>query len=81
MNLCHDALARNVEGFGVSPFLLFSLGSATVLPACLLLMLLQDRIGRKAMLCSSLLVSGMFTAATGICIAYEKKQTQSEQSA
>jgi MFS transporter, OCT family, solute carrier family 22 (organic cation transporter), member 4/5 len=33
---------------------------------------LQDRIGRKAMASSSLLVSGIFTAGTGIVLAYQK---------
>lgn len=55
----------------MSPFVLFSLSASAILPACLVLLLLQDRIGRKAMASSSLLVSGFFTASTGIALAYQ----------
>lgn len=72
ITLCYDAISRNVEGLGLSPFIMFSLSATAIFPACLVLLLLQDKIGRKAMASSSLLVSGIFTAATGIAIAYEK---------
>lgn len=55
----------------MSPFILFSLSASAILPACLVLLALQDRIGRKAMASSSLVVSGMFTAGTGIALAYQ----------
>lgn len=69
ITLCYDAISRNVEGLGVSPFVMFTLSATAILPACIVLLLLQDLIGRKAMASSSLLVSGIFTAATGIVIA------------
>lgn len=72
ITLSYDAISRNVDGLGVTPFVMFSLSAAAILPASIVLLLLQDRIGRKAMAASSLLVSGIFTAATGIIIAYER---------
>ena len=72
ITLCYDAISKNVEGLGMSPFLLFSLSASAIFPACLVLLALQDRIGRKAMASSSLLVSGLFTAGTGIAIAYQR---------
>lgn len=72
ITLGYDAISKNVEGLGMSPFILFSLSASAILPACLVLLLLQDRIGRKAMASSSLLVSGVFTAGTGIVLAYQK---------
>lgn len=70
ITLCYDAMSRNVEGLGISPFLMFTLSASAIFPACLVLLALQDRIGRKAMASSSLLLSGIFTAASGIIIVY-----------
>lgn len=72
ITLCYDAMSRNVEGLGVSPFLMFTLSASAIFPACLVLLALQDRIGRKAMASSSLLLSGIFTAASGIIIVYHR---------
>jgi MFS family permease len=71
ITLGYDAISKNVEGLGMSPFILFSLSASAILPACLVLLALQDRIGRKAMASSSLVVSGLFTAGTGIVLAYQ----------
>lgn len=73
ITLGYDAISKNVEGLGMSPFILFSLSASAIFPACLVLLLIQDRIGRKAMASSSLLVSGVFTATAGIIIAYQKQ--------
>lgn len=73
ITLGYDAISKNVEGLGISPFVLFSLSASAILPACLVLLLLQDKIGRKAMASSSLLVSGIFTAGAGILIAYQRQ--------
>lgn len=72
ITLCYDAISRNVEGLGISPFIMFSLSATAILPACVVLLLLQDVIGRKAMASTSLFVSGIFTALTGIVIAYQR---------
>lgn len=68
ITLCYDAISRNVEGLGVSPFLVFSISASSILPACLVILLLQDRIGRKAMAAWSLLLSGFITCSTGLLI-------------
>lgn len=72
ITLGYDAISKNVEGLGMSPFILFSLSASAIFPACLLLMTLQDRIGRKAMASSSLFLSGIFTSACGIILANRK---------
>lgn len=68
ITLCYDAISRNVEGLGVSPFLVFSISATSILPACLVILLLQDRVGRKAMASSSLLLSGFITCTTGVLL-------------
>ncbi|GAB0092743.1 organic cation transporter protein [Sergentomyia squamirostris] len=72
ITLCYDSISRNVQGQGLSPFILFSLSATAIFPACLVLWAFQDKIGRKAMASSSLLVSGIFTTCTGIVLAYQK---------
>lgn len=66
MTLSYDAISRNVNGLNYSPFLIFSAGSTTILPACLFILAVQDRIGRKALASSFLLLTGIFTACSGI---------------
>ncbi len=58
----------------MSPFILFTLSASAIFPACFLLSSLQDRIGRKAMASSSLLLSGIFTSSCGLILAYSKRQ-------
>lgn len=70
LTLCYDAISRNVSGLGFSPFLLFSASSLIILPACLIILAFQDKIGRKAMTSGSLLISGLFTAVTGVLLAF-----------
>ncbi|XP_004518133.1 organic cation transporter protein isoform X1 [Ceratitis capitata] len=65
ITLCYDAVSRNVQGLGISPFVMFTLSATAILPACILLIVLQDRIGRKAMASMSLLLSGVFISVTG----------------
>ncbi|GLH02804.1 Uncharacterized protein GBIM_08772 [Gryllus bimaculatus] len=65
LTLCYDVLSRHVSGMGINPFVMFSASSATVLPSCLLVILLQDRVGRKALASASLLLTGVFAAVTG----------------
>lgn len=68
ITLCYDAISRHVEGLGVSPFIVFSISASSILPACLVILLLQDRIGRKAMASTSLLLSGIITCITGFLL-------------
>lgn len=69
LTLCYDAIAKNVNDLGYSPIILFSITSITILPACLLITFYQDKIGRKAMASSSLVVSGIFTSVAGYILA------------
>lgn len=69
MTLCYDAISRNVNGLGYSPFVVFSVTSTTILPACAFILLTQDQLGRKALASSALLVSGIFTASSGLILA------------
>jgi hypothetical protein len=69
LTLCYDAISRNVGDAGFNPFVLFSISSATILPSCVVILLLQDRIGRKAMTSISLFLTGLFIGATGVLLA------------
>ncbi|XP_073837962.1 organic cation transporter-like protein [Musca autumnalis] len=79
ITLCYDAVSRNVQGLGISPFVMFSLSATTILPACLLLIALQDRIGRKAMASMSLLLSGIFISCTGALLFRSSVENSSDQ--
>jgi hypothetical protein len=69
LTLCYDAISRNVGDAGYSPFVLFSISSATILPSCVVILLLQDRVGRKAMASASMLFTGLFIGAAGVVLA------------
>lgn len=69
VTIAFDILSRNVEGVGISPFKLFSYTGFCYLPAGLTIILLQNKIGRKGMACSSLFVGGIITTATGYLLA------------
>lgn len=76
MTLCYDAISRNVNGLDYSPFVIFTITSATILPACLFILAVQDRIGRKALASGSLLIGGIFTATSGTIQASMKSPNQ-----
>ncbi|CAG9855191.1 unnamed protein product [Phyllotreta striolata] len=66
MTLAYDAISRNINGLDYSPFVIFSVGSTTIFPACLFILAVQDRVGRKALASSFLLFTGIFTVCSGI---------------
>ncbi|XP_037730513.1 organic cation transporter protein [Drosophila subpulchrella] len=66
---CYNTIARNVEGLGISPFIMFSLNALTLPPSGYLQGLLQDRIGRKATAVSWMTITGLFAAAAGLVIS------------
>ncbi|KAB0795782.1 hypothetical protein PPYR_09843 [Photinus pyralis] len=68
MSLGYDTIARNVNGFGFSPFTIFSICSITILPACVVILFLQDRWGRKALASGALFISGLFSAIGGVIL-------------
>lgn len=67
--ISYDIISRNMEGFGSSPFLLFSLTSIVYIPAGFTIILLQNRIGRKGLACGALFVGAILTAITGVLLA------------
>jgi hypothetical protein len=69
LTLCYDVISRNVNNTSYSPFVLFTLNSAMILPSCSVILLLQDRVGRKALGSASLLFTGLFIGAAGITLA------------
>lgn len=75
ITLSYDIVSRNMEGLGSSPFLLFSITSFCYIPSALTIMLLQNRIGRKAMAIGSLLLAAIFTTVTGYIIAFKDMDT------
>jgi hypothetical protein len=75
LTLCYDAMSRNISNTSYSPFVLFSVISATILPSCCVILLLLDRVGRKAMTSASLLFTGLFTGAAGVILATQGDNT------
>lgn len=69
MTLCYDAISRNVQHLDYSPFIVFSITSTTIFPACAFILATQDRVGRKALASVSLFISGIFTSFAGILLA------------
>ncbi|XP_046985991.1 organic cation transporter protein-like [Schistocerca americana] len=49
LTLCYDATWRDVNDLGFPAQVVFSASAATILPACLIILWLQDRVGRKAL--------------------------------
>lgn len=72
MSLCYDAISRNVEGLGWDPFTVFSVTSATILPSCLIILLLQDRLGRKILAVFFLMLTGLFNFGQGSVLIFWK---------
>ncbi|KAG5890981.1 hypothetical protein JTB14_037967 [Gonioctena quinquepunctata] len=65
LTLCYDAISRDVNGLSFSPLVVFSATSSTILPSCLVILAIQDKVGRKALASGSLLLTGIFTACSG----------------
>lgn len=68
LTLCYDAISRNIEGLGYSPFIMFTVTSATIFPSCVVILVLQDRVGRKAVAVGSLLLTGLFNMVQAVLI-------------
>lgn len=59
ISLLFDGYVRNIDSIGLSPFLGFSLGAATELPASSLVTLVLDRWGRRWLGFGTMFLSGM----------------------
>ncbi|XP_064550610.1 organic cation transporter 1-like [Drosophila montana] len=66
---CYNTIARNVEGLGISPFIMFSLNALMLPPSGYLQGLLQDVAGRKATAVSWMAITGLFATAAGLVIS------------
>uniref|UniRef100_A0A034W4Y1 Organic cation transporter-like protein n=3 Tax=Endopterygota TaxID=33392 RepID=A0A034W4Y1_BACDO len=69
ISLALDVISKNMEGMGSSPFFLFSATSVVYIIGGFSIILLQNRIGRKGMAFSTLLLSAVIVATTGFLIA------------
>ncbi|KAH8381512.1 hypothetical protein KR093_007281 [Drosophila rubida] len=67
--VCYNIMSRNVEGLGISPFTMFSLTALTLPPSGILQANIQNRIGRKGSSVSAMMLTGLFTAASGIAMS------------
>ncbi|KAL1493469.1 hypothetical protein ABEB36_011516 [Hypothenemus hampei] len=72
LTLCYDAISKNVNGTGLSPYVVFTISSSTIFPACLFILAIQDKVGRKALASGSLLISGAFSVCAGIYLVFFK---------
>ncbi|XP_030559484.1 organic cation transporter-like protein [Drosophila novamexicana] len=59
-----------VRGFKISPFVMSSLRTAPILPACLVVIILQDRIGRKALALTIRLLIVLFLLLSGVFLSH-----------
>ncbi|XP_034487929.1 organic cation transporter-like protein [Drosophila innubila] len=66
---CYNTIARNVEGLGISPFIMFSLNALMLPPSGYLQGLLQDVSGRKLTAVSWMAITGIFAVAAGLVIS------------
>ncbi|XP_017845629.1 organic cation transporter 1-like [Drosophila busckii] len=72
ITLCYNTLARSVEGLGISPFISFSLSALTLPVSGIIQAKIQRSFGRKATSISSMLLTGLFTATSGIVLSLWK---------
>lgn len=73
LTLCYDAISRNIEGLGYDPFTMFTITSATIFPSCVTILLLQDRVGRKAISVLALLLTGLLNLTQGALLVSGKE--------
>ncbi|KAH8417696.1 hypothetical protein KR222_004468, partial [Zaprionus bogoriensis] len=73
-SLSFNTISRNVEGLGLSPFVVFSLFAVVVPPSGILQGLLQSRLGRKATCFLALLFTGLLSSALGMALLLEGAQ-------
>lgn len=76
-SLSFNTISRNVEGLGLSPFVVFSLFAVVVPPSGILQGLLQSRLGRKATSFLALLGTGVLSCGLGLALSYEGSQLNS----
>ncbi|XP_017141548.2 organic cation transporter-like protein isoform X1 [Drosophila miranda] len=73
ITLCYNTVSRNVEGLGLSPFIMFTLFALTLPPSGLFQAQAQKSMGRKFTAVSSMVATGLMTAACGILLTFWKQ--------
>ncbi|KAH8277174.1 hypothetical protein KR026_006685 [Drosophila bipectinata] len=73
-SLSFNTISRNVEGLGMSPFVVFSLFAVAVPPSGLIQGLLQSRVGRKATAFLAMVCTGVLSCALGVALSSEGAQ-------
>ncbi|XP_016936157.4 solute carrier family 22 member 6 [Drosophila suzukii] len=74
-SLSFNTISRNVEGLGLSPFVVFSLFAVVVPPSGFIQGLLQSRVGRKATAFLAMLCTGLLSCALGVALSTEGAQS------
>ncbi|KAH8374648.1 hypothetical protein KR200_002676 [Drosophila serrata] len=69
ITLCYNTMSRNVEGLGMSPFVMFTLFALTLPPSGIVQILTQRHLGRKFTSVTSMVVTGTLTAVSGIMLS------------
>lgn len=69
VTLCYNTVSRHLDVEVLSPFIMFALSALTLPPAGFVLAGLQKVIGRKGCSVSAMLLTGLFTSASGIVIS------------
>ncbi|XP_068154105.1 solute carrier family 22 member 6 [Drosophila tropicalis] len=73
-SLSFNTISRNVEGLGLSPFVVFSLFAVVVPPSGIIQGLLQSRVGRKATAFLAMVATGLLSLALGVALSQEGAQ-------
>ncbi|BFF90597.1 steroid transmembrane transporter SLC22A24 [Drosophila madeirensis] len=70
ITLCYNTMSRNVEGQGISPFIMFTLFALTLPPSGLFQAQAQRSVGRKFTAVSSMVATGLMAAVCGILLSF-----------
>ncbi|XP_030370478.1 organic cation transporter protein-like [Scaptodrosophila lebanonensis] len=74
--LVFNTITRNVEGLGLSPFVVFSLFGLVIPIAGVLQAHMQTRLGRKATVILAMLATGLLCCAMAVALSVEQWQGQ-----
>ncbi|KAH8277172.1 hypothetical protein KR026_006680 [Drosophila bipectinata] len=73
ITLCYNTMSRNVEGLGMSPFVMFTLFALTLPPSGIVQIQAQRHVGRKFTSVTSMTATGVLAAASGIMLSFGKE--------
>ncbi|XP_030387129.1 organic cation transporter protein-like [Scaptodrosophila lebanonensis] len=72
-SLAFNTISRNVEGLGMSPFIVFSLFALTIPPSGLIQGLMLNRFGRKGTAFLAMMSTGLLALTVGIIQCFDVK--------